>query len=429
VAQEIEGIPPLGLPGASAFASFQAALAAQQLLASQRLAAQAIGAEAPSIAEPGVTEFVPAPPVTTGAPTELREEPQPTVAPPSVPCPPPAAPRPAPCITLTRATICFTNPCLDSSQTLREFGRPLGELESGNPALVGPPLEICVQDQPRVILLLGYWPPTDVGIDKRHGMLWKWKDLQKDYKGSGYDVLAISPEFPEKPIGVAPRGTVIPFWGRGTGQLTVDYRDTSEDFWAIIDKYKPIAIMSFSRAKDNNRWEYEGAARNLPQREWATSIEFTDSTGKDDIERWQPPYAGGSADDFSPFKGTGAIPGNPPDPTKPAGKGRATMRDNNLPEAQFKAEIEKVFPRGAGNLVWDPDPSGDVAAFVSEYMAYHVAWYRDYSQDRYKTEPTKQCLRAGHTHVGIRVAVADAEKAVEIQLDELIKVLPKVVKK
>ena len=56
-------------------------------------------------------------------------------------------------------------------------------------------------------------------------------------------------------------------------------------------------------------------------------------------------------------------------------------------------------------------------------MAYHVAWYNSYINAKYPDDPSKQCERAGHTHVGIKVAVADAEMAVAIQLDELIKVL------
>jgi hypothetical protein len=106
-----EGIPSLGLPGATAFAGFQAALAAQRLLASQRLAATE--AETPTIAAPGATEFVPTPPVTTGAPTEVREETQPTAPPPPVACPPPATPKSAPCITISQATVCFQTPELN----------------------------------------------------------------------------------------------------------------------------------------------------------------------------------------------------------------------------------------------------------------------------------------------------------------------------
>ncbi len=88
-------------------------------------------------------------------------------------------------------------------------------------------------------------------------MLWKWRTKQENYKDSGYDVLAKSPTFPKDPPGG------IPDWGQGQGDLEVDYYDTSEDFWAIVAQYRPIAIMSFSRGDNNKSWELENAARNL----------------------------------------------------------------------------------------------------------------------------------------------------------------------
>lgn len=69
--------------------------------------------------------------------------------------------------------------------------------------------------------------------------------------------------------------------------------------------------------------------------------------------------------------------------------------------------------------------TGDVGAFVSEYMAYHVAWYREYINAKFPNDPSKQCANSGHTHVGILISRADAEAAVDTQLKELFKVLPK----
>ncbi len=70
------------------------------------------------------------------------------------------------------------------------------------------------------------------------------------------------------------------------------------------------------------------------------------------------------------------------------------------------------------------DLSGDVGEFVSEYMAYHGPWYRDWSNANFG-DPCLKCLIAGHTHVGVQVTAAQGEAAVEIALDEVIKQLPK----
>ena len=70
------------------------------------------------------------------------------------------------------------------------------------------------------------------------------------------------------------------------------------------------------------------------------------------------------------------------------------------------------------------DLTGNVGNFVSEYMAYHVCWYRDFSQNEFANDPDKQCLIAGHTHVGIQVSPSDGMMAVEVQLEELFRALP-----
>ena len=76
---------------------------------------------------------------------------------------------------------------------------------------------------------------------------------------------------------------------------------------------------------------------------------------------------------------------------------------------------------GAGRLVASINATGDVGSFLSEYMAYHVAWYRDHTMDH---AADRRCLLAGHTHVGIDVDAGDGARAVALQLDELIRVLP-----
>jgi hypothetical protein len=244
----------------------------------------------------------------------------------------------------------------------------------------------------RLILLFGYWPPTDVGIETRRGILWKWRQ-RVTYRG--YDVVAISPRFLEASFGGD--------WGKGEGELTVSYAGTSEAFWRLVPERAPIAIMSFSRGRAGNTWLLEAAARNLRRAAW---IEDPDG---------DQPRAGGSAADFSPYANTRPKRGSPPDPTRDAGR----KRDSNLPMAAIRSAVNRHL--GDGRLVASINGTADVGSFVSEYMAYHVAWYRDHTMD---LAPDRRCLVAGHTHVGIDVDAGDGATAVALQLDELIGVLP-----
>ena len=269
----------------------------------------------------------------------------------------------------------------------------------------------------RVILLFGYWPPTDIGIDTRHGMLWKWRTRQVNYRNSGYDVLAISPTF-QNPLGWSDLARTVPYWGKGTGQLQVDYRGTSQDFWMIVQQHRPVAIMSFSRGSNDRSWEIEAGARNLRQSDWILNLTYRDASSALQTTNWDQPYAGGGASDPSPYQGRGAAADNPPDPSRAAG----SRRDSNLPTTAIRDAVNAHFPIPPGSVVAAIDPSGNVGQFVSEFMAYHVAWYREYSQANLR--PDEQCLYAGHTHVGVQVTAQDGEQAVEIQLNELLSVLP-----
>jgi hypothetical protein len=223
-------------------------------------------------------------------------------------------------------------------------------------------------------------------------MLWRWRQ-QASYRG--YDVLAISPGFPEASSGGD--------WGKGEGELTVSYAGTSQAFWRVVRERTPIAIMSFSRGKAGHDWLLEAAARNLGRAAW-----IADPDGN------QPPV-GGSTSDFSPYASTRPERGEPPDPTRDAGRNR----DSNLPMAAIRSAVNQHF--GDGRLVASINTTGDVGSFLSEYMAYHVAWYRDHTADH---AADRRCLFAGHTHVGIDVDAGDGARAVALQLDELLRVLP-----
>jgi hypothetical protein len=249
-----------------------------------------------------------------------------------------------------------------------------------------------VPSEPRLILLFGFWPPTDVGIEERPGILWAWR-RPTTYRG--YDVLGVSPEFAAPSFGGD--------WGTGEGTITVSYLGASEGFWRIVRERAPVAIMSFSRGAAGHGWLLEAAARNLRRLSW---IEDADGNR---------PRPGGSASDFSPYANTRPRRGNPPDPTREAGR----TRESNLPMIAIRDAVNRAF--GDARITASINPTGDVGSFVSEYMAYHVAWYRDHTTDR---APDRRCLMAGHTHVGIDVDPGDGARAVALQLDAVIDVLP-----
>ena len=74
-----------------------------------------------------------------------------------------------------------------------------------------------------------------------------------NWQGRGYDIYSFFPEFtnfPSDPIGM--------------GDFTVDYQDTSDDWWRITEEVKPVAIITFSRTSQYPRqWEVERRQRNL----------------------------------------------------------------------------------------------------------------------------------------------------------------------
>jgi GT2 family glycosyltransferase len=180
----------------------------------------------------------------------------------------------------------------------------------------------------RTILLFGYWPPTDIGVDARHGMLWQWKEKTAvTLEGKTYDVLAISPVFDERKGTYPPPDFDEDYWGTGAPGaegITVDYRTTSTAFWELVEEHRPIAVMSFSRWLFNKQWAHDAWATNwardqddpplAPEKFWTLVLaSYKDNDG--DVqpgETWEKPFIGGSAADPSPFNGAGAIKYNPP---------------------------------------------------------------------------------------------------------------------
>jgi hypothetical protein len=217
----------------------------------------------------------------------------------------------------------------------------------------------------RNIMLTGYWDPTgrmiaqfstdpDLNPDG-------WKG--ENWEGRGYDIHSF---FPDPDDGYS-------------GDFEVDYQDTWEDFWAITDDIKPIAIISFGAGA--GPWEIEYNARNL--------------------NSWVP-------DNNPPNQPTP----NPPDDTVPVGY----VRHSTLPVQ----EIADAVNDQTDIYAW-VDWNGDPGAFLCEYMAYLGMWYQDIHND---SEDPFRCWEAGFIHVRSNIAVPDAEEAAEITLREVIKSIP-----
>jgi hypothetical protein len=160
----------------------------------------------------------------------------------------------------------------------------------------------------------------------------------------------------------------------------VDYQDTSEDFWRIVNDVKPIAIITFSRSNIGRppRWEVEAVQRNLE--EWIDDYE----------EPYQPTPA-------------------PPDDSVPAGY----VRHSSLPMYEI-VDAVNADPMNVNAFV---DENGYGGGVLSEFMAYHGTWYHDIHAD---PDDPQWNIAAGHVHVSGNMPLADAINATEITLRTVI---------
>lgn len=221
------------------------------------------------------------------------------------------------------------------------------------------------------ILLTGYWPPSNEAVRQ-----WSTNPAQNpggwvgaDWEGRGYDVHSFFPEFSP------PTCTSC---GAGSGDLMVDYQDSSTDFWAIVAAVQPIAIITFSRTTAALSWEVEMNQHNHS------------SWGNDYIAPAQPTPT-------------------PPDTSVPAN----FLRLSKLP---LQAIVNDVT---AANLGLNPFIcfAGHGGGFVSEFIAYHGVWYQSLHDS--PTDPA-WCIAAGHVHVGSGINWTVARQAAEITLRSVI---------
>ena len=223
-----------------------------------------------------------------------------------------------------------------------------------------------------VLMVTGYWPPTNEMI--RHFS--QNSDLNpegwqgENWRNLGFDVISFFPEFNP------PDCTNC---GQGYGDLEVDYQDTSQDFWRIIDEVKPSGIITFSKGFNNNSWELESNVYN-----WVN---------------WYSDYT-------SPLYPTPS----PPDDSFLDNGNRGTALPITL--------IEEVLDNSDINVNCYVDLNGDAGRFLSEFMGYHGMWYH---QSSINTE--NPCLLSGHIHVGGQLSIRTATDAAELTIETVIEYL------
>ena len=222
------------------------------------------------------------------------------------------------------------------------------------------------------ILLCGYWPPTNECIRpfSRNELFNPDGWIGENWEDSGYDVVSYFPNFTPPDCDNC---------GQGNGDLEVDYQDTSEDWWNIVDSINPIAIITFSRGYIDYSWELE----------W----QFFNSIN------WIP--------DFTPP--TLPTP-SPPDSTWPTN----SPRFSSLPMDTIVATIDSA------NLGLNPyiDYSNGAGNYLSEFLGYHGVWYKEQMDSA-----NVPCYTAGHVHVGGLISWETAHEAAKITLREVIKVV------
>ena len=220
-----------------------------------------------------------------------------------------------------------------------------------------------------VILITGYWPPTNEMIREfsQSELLNPDSWSGDNWEQRGYDIISFFPEFDDPNCNDC---------GQGYGQLQVDYQNTSNDFWPIVEELKPVAIITFSRGYMDNSWEIEYNFYNRTN--WIN--DFT-----------------------APFLPTP----NPPESTVQ----NYFIRNSSLPILKIQQNMNDSSIGMDTYIDWDGHPG----RYVSEFMGYHGVWYQSLNQS--SSDP---CIMAGHIHVGGLVDLEDAKNATKITLRTII---------
>ena len=238
--------------------------------------------------------------------------------------------------------------------------------------IIQPPYRQQIDRERIVILLTGYWPPTNEAIRlfSRSLMLNPEGWIGENWEDRGYNVVSYFPVFNPPDCSDC---------GQGSGDLEVDYQDTSNDFWNIVDSLSPVAIVTFSRGYIDYSWELEWKYYNLTT--W--SNDFT------------PPYL--------------PTP-NPPESDVPINY----IRYSSLPMDTIVAAIDSA---GLGLTAYI-DYTDGAGGYLSEFKGYHGVWYKA-EMDSLNIP----CYLAGHVHVGGLIDWETAHEAAKVTLREVIKIV------
>lgn len=212
------------------------------------------------------------------------------------------------------------------------------------------------------VMLTGYWPPTNEMLRPFSDNLEQNPDgwVGENWEQLGYNVYAYFPEFPDG-------------LGKGEGDFEVDYQDTSNDFWPLVEQLQPIAIISFGRAGYDRDWELEGGNRTYYPSTW-------------------------SNDYLAPYDPTPELPIY----DEPA----YTQRMSTLPIDEIIAAVD------ASEADVDPySTTLDTSMFLCNYMGYHANWYHELHAD--PADPA-WCMTAGFIHLGYQMDLADAIIATDV---------------
>jgi len=226
-----------------------------------------------------------------------------------------------------------------------------------------------------VIVLTGYWPPTNTMLREFSTSTTQnpgpW--IGSDWEGRGYDVYSFFAEYTGG-------------GGQGSGDLEVDYQDTSADFWPIMDGLQPIAIITFSRSPAFSDWEVEQVNQNHAS--WV--------------------------DDFTPP--LGPTP-EPPDSSVPPN----TVRYSTLP---MQDVVDAIDVMSIPNTTAWIDTCCGGGGYLSEFIGYHGVWYQ--SQHFNMSDPA-WCVAAGHLHVGGGNSLFRAQKVSKQVLRSVIRYVDNVI--
>lgn len=229
------------------------------------------------------------------------------------------------------------------------------------------------------ILLTGYWPQTNNMLRQFSTNPAQNPDgwAGENWNNSGYNIYAFFPEFP---------GQTGPNWGQGEGDFEVDYQDTSADWERILPTINPAAIMTFSRGAPGSNWELEGRLQMHERRRWLADYDG-DRRPTEDMPLFQT-----------------LTPGE--------------WYDSSLPMDEILADING---QDFGVNAFIDDNGG--GRFLSEFIGLHGLMHmiNNGAGSDYQT------FAAGHIHVGIDTALADAERATEITLNNLTRHLDLVI--